>query len=112
MSADGLQIMSYISFILAGICVIISIVLFFRFRVRYLIEKLSGKNEAVQVRQIRSSIGKASKQTAYRVFEQKNETAACTATEPLEEETVVLQETVKDFVLLQDEIEIHTKEKI
>ena len=66
---DIFQIISYVCFALAGSMLFLAVILFFRFRVRYLIEKLSGKNEVRQVREIRSNIGKASKKVAYEIFQ-------------------------------------------
>ncbi len=68
---DIFQIISYVCFALAGSMLFLAVILFFRFRVRYLIEKLSGKNEVRQVREIRSNIGKASKRSLMKFFNQE-----------------------------------------
>ena len=120
---DIFQIISYVCFVLAGSMLFLAVILFFRFRVRYLIEKLSGKNEVRQVREIRSNIGKASKKVAYEIFQsgKKSEKELETETEPEtellnDENTVILQSPAKnnepEIVLLQDDMEIHTKERI
>lgn len=116
---DIFQIISYVCFALAGSMLFLAVILFFRFRVRYLIEKLSGKNEVRQVREIRSNIGKASKKVAYEIFQsgKKSEKELETETELLNgENTVILQPPAKnnepEIVLLQDDMEIHTKERI
>lgn len=122
---DIFQIISYVCFALAGSMLFLAVILFFRFRVRYLIEKLSGKNEVRQVREIRSNIGKASKKVAYEIFQsgKKSEKELETEleTEPgtellNDENTVILQPPAKnnelEIVLLQDDMEIHTKERI
>lgn len=111
MNKDIFQIISYVCFAMGGTLVVIAVILFFKFRVRYLIEKLSGKNEVKQVREIRSSIGKASKKVAYELFQTDDDTELLS-----DESTVILQSSTKrddtDIVLLQDVIEIHTEERI
>lgn len=114
---DIFQIISYVCFALAGSMLFLAVILFFRFRVRYLIEKLSGKNEVRQVREIRSNIGKASKKVAYEIFQSEKELETEPETELLNDEnTVILQPPAKnnepEIVLLQDDMEIHTKERI
>lgn len=114
---DIFQIISYVCFALAGSMLFLAVILFFRFRVRYLIEKLSGKNEVRQVREIRSNIGKASKKVAYEIFQSEKKSEKELETELLNDEnTVILQPPAKnnepEIVLLQDDMEIHTKERI
>ena len=118
---DIFQIISYVCFALAGSMLFLAVILFFRFRVRYLIEKLSGKNEVRQVREIRSNIGKASKKVAYEIFQSGKKSEKELETEPgtellNDENTVILQPPAKnnepEIVLLQDDMEIHTKERI
>lgn len=118
---DIFQIISYVCFALAGSMLFLAVILFFRFRVRYLIEKLSGQNEVRQVREIRSNIGKASKKVAYEIFQSGKKSEKELETEPEtellnDENTVILQPPAKNnepaIVLLQDDMEIHTKERI
>mgnify|MGYP003497224609 CR=1 FL=1 len=51
MDAQMLKIISYFCFGFAVLFLLIAVILFFRFRVRELVAKLSGKQEAQQIRE-------------------------------------------------------------
>lgn len=135
MDAQMLKIISYFCFGFAVLFLLIAVILFFRFRVRELIAKLSGKQEAQQIREIRGHIGATKSNAAHYVFDHGVDTDNTTQILEDSMETVLLEkqktkllddekttllgscqtvllnvpqeEPSGELILLQDEMEIH-----
>lgn len=127
MDAQMLKIISYFCFGFSVVFLLIAVALFFQFRIREVIAKLSGKQEAQQIREIRGHIGTVKSNAAHYVFDHSAD--AENETQVLEDgiqtvllddqkttllgscQTVLLNvpqgEPSGELVLLQDDMEIH-----
>ena len=96
MDAQMLKIISYFCFGFAVLFLLIAVILFFRFRVRELIAKLSGKQEAQQIREIRGHIGATKSNAVHYVFDHGVDTD--NTTQILEDgmETVLLEDVISN----------------
>lgn len=101
MDAQMLKIISYFCFGFSVVFLLIAVALFFRFRIREVIAKLSGKQEAQQIMEIRGHIGTVKSNAAHYVFDHSAD--AENETQVLEDgmQTVLLDD--QKTTLLQDE---------
>ncbi len=118
MSAETLQMISVIAFILGGILLAVAILLFFVLDVRGLIDDLNGKTAVRQIQQLReqnrSKEGGGTNRVLFEVHTEEEKTTlmkllekATTFTEKEEETTLLAGNR-----LVVNEIIVHTKEKI
>ena len=94
------QIISIITFVLAGLLFVLAIILFFALNVKKSIDILSGHAEKKSIMQMQSSVAVKEKQKVYSYTEK--------VTESLEEDnyaTIVLNENEQATTILSDNIE-------
>lgn len=133
MSADILEKISVVSFFLATLFIILAIILFFKLRVYALIDDLSGKKAERQIRSYKENnmglrLGKNESLEYLDYYRQATtniaESTMKLETTLLDEKTTALmnEETISldgrnetdnvDYVLVLDEMAVHTEERI
>lgn len=137
MSAEVLQMISIIAYVLAGILGITAVILFFKLNVRAIIDDLSGKTAERQIRELRetnhrSEISRNGRKhyepstenvTAKIVFAEPDKAIYKETTSLDGEETELLEDgrtllaedcikSINGYKLLLNEIVVHTEERI
>lgn len=110
MSSDIVGVFAYIFWVLAGIFIVLSVFLFFKLRVKSIVDDLSGKKAAREIRAYREKhVYTATDYLSVAMPAQGTEVLPETATLPLNQgnETEKLESN-----LILDEMVIHTAERI
>lgn len=118
MSAELLEIISYISFACASLFLVVSIVLFIRLKIPAVIDDLSGKKAERQIKAYREQRVHQRESITYTPFPQVEKTAKLEAgatTTLLYAGTTLLKERIigsTGWELTMDEMIIHTEERV